>query len=231
MRSDERTRSCSSVALDKGANPNAANDIGETPLLYAADSGHGDTVQILLNNGADPDKESGNEDTPLRLATLRRHIAVVRLLLDKDADFTTYGGDAEISAIGYAMKNDDEPMVRLFLEKITYPKQKVHFLRNLMLTSAVYYGRAALARLVTEKYTWPNVRGRYGSKLLFTAIHYNHKGVVELLLMKGAKLNQKGWYGKEHLISLSIGHPKYHVTTLAYKLNLDKICRIKGKKL
>jgi ankyrin repeat protein len=42
------------VLLENGANPNAKNNIGRTPLHGAASLGHVDVVRVLLERGVDP---------------------------------------------------------------------------------------------------------------------------------------------------------------------------------
>ena len=60
---------------------------GATPLLFAANCGHGAVVRALLNAGAETDRaEKEGGFTPLIAATLGGHLAVVRTLLDAGAD-------------------------------------------------------------------------------------------------------------------------------------------------
>jgi ankyrin repeat protein len=47
--------------LDLGADPNAMNDNGRTPLYRSCYNGHIETVQLLLENGADPRLKAGME--------------------------------------------------------------------------------------------------------------------------------------------------------------------------
>ena len=73
------------LLLDGGADPNKANENGETPLRQAAEDGHQDVVKLLLDKGADPDKADRDGYTPLQLATEYGHIDIIQLL-DSGAD-------------------------------------------------------------------------------------------------------------------------------------------------
>jgi cytohesin len=42
------------TALQNGADPNAKDEDGRTPLHYAAEKGHAEIVKVLLKRGADP---------------------------------------------------------------------------------------------------------------------------------------------------------------------------------
>ncbi|MFP3234226.1 MAG: ankyrin repeat domain-containing protein [Sulfolobaceae archaeon] len=56
------------TALEKGANPNAKNKYGSTPLHYAAYFGHVDVVKILPKRGADPRSADNDGLIPLDYA-------------------------------------------------------------------------------------------------------------------------------------------------------------------
>ncbi len=49
-----RDAECVQALLDAGADPNARQQAGYTPLMGAASAGRGDLVDLLLRRGADP---------------------------------------------------------------------------------------------------------------------------------------------------------------------------------
>jgi uncharacterized protein len=75
------------LLLDRGADPNAKNAFGATPLMWAA--GDIEKVQLLLGKGADVNARSNIGRTPLLIAVLYDgSFEVARLLIEKGADAT-----------------------------------------------------------------------------------------------------------------------------------------------
>src|SRR3954462_15296753 len=73
------------MLLDAGADPNAANDFGATPLMWCA--GDIAKVRLILGKGAKPNARSRLGRTPLMIAAAYDGSAEsVRLLIDKGAD-------------------------------------------------------------------------------------------------------------------------------------------------
>lgn len=56
------------MLLEKGANPNSRDPLGETPLIYALRSGNRRMGSDLLDFGANPNVRDRNGHTPLQLA-------------------------------------------------------------------------------------------------------------------------------------------------------------------
>jgi ankyrin repeat protein len=65
-----------------GADKNAKNANGETPLHIAADHGHVETVTALVMHGADKEATDANGDTPLHYAASNGHEETVETLQD-----------------------------------------------------------------------------------------------------------------------------------------------------
>ena len=74
------------LLIAKGANVNARDKSGATPLHQAALKGNLGFAALLLQHGADVNARDGDGATPLHNAALSGHREVAELLLDKGAD-------------------------------------------------------------------------------------------------------------------------------------------------
>jgi ankyrin repeat protein len=74
--------------LDAGADPNARDDGGRTPLHFAAQEGATDAARLLLGRGAEVDLVDGYGNTALWTSVLNRHPDVAAVLLAAGADPT-----------------------------------------------------------------------------------------------------------------------------------------------
>ena len=72
--------------LQAGADPDACDGQGRTPLIEAAFGGHVDTLSALLGAGADPNARDPEGWTPLMEAASKGRLDVVKLLLAAGAD-------------------------------------------------------------------------------------------------------------------------------------------------
>jgi uncharacterized protein YecT (DUF1311 family) len=83
------------LLLAAGADPNALNEFGKTPLMTAAHMNRPDTVRLLLSHGADPNRKTVEMKSWMGLSPIRRTAlmyaaenagtAVMKLLLDAGA--------------------------------------------------------------------------------------------------------------------------------------------------
>src|SRR4051812_48184947 len=70
--------------LGGGANVNAKDERGVTPLMHAAWVGSPEAMKLLLDRGADPNLTNSSGSTALMMAITE--IAKVRMLLERGAD-------------------------------------------------------------------------------------------------------------------------------------------------
>jgi len=70
----------------KGANVNARNNRGETPLQLASNLGFVEGVETLIKLGAKVDEPNSTGETPLIAATHRKDAAMARVLLKAGAN-------------------------------------------------------------------------------------------------------------------------------------------------
>ena len=71
--------------LDTGANPNAVNAVGDTPLITSCRGDFAIETGVLLEAGADPNYKRPDGWTALRYAAKDRNYAAVRILMMKGA--------------------------------------------------------------------------------------------------------------------------------------------------
>lgn len=107
----------------KGANVNARDDQGMTPLLIAAQLGWVEGAQELVQLGATPDLADSRGETPLILATQARSLPVVNMLISQGADPRATDNVAGMSAIDYATRDARSPVILKVLQEAK-PKPK-----------------------------------------------------------------------------------------------------------
>ena len=68
--------------LAAGADPNAANSGGQSPIHYAASKGHLDCIRKLVAAGCDPDAVDRTKSTPLHRAASQGRANVIVSMTD-----------------------------------------------------------------------------------------------------------------------------------------------------
>lgn len=81
---------CISILLLHGANIQAKNKYGNTPLHRAAAQGSADAVDLLIDKGADINSKNDDGETPLHRAVANGREEVVKLLLQHGNDSSSF---------------------------------------------------------------------------------------------------------------------------------------------
>lgn len=105
-----------SFLLHVGANANAREAEGETPLMYAAVEGRSEAVLFLLRSGAEINAVSMNNETALGRAAAMGRTETVRILVEKGANIER-GGNHGSTPLMYASSQGHLQIVRLLLKK------------------------------------------------------------------------------------------------------------------
>jgi hypothetical protein len=92
--------------LAQGADPNAMDFDGETPLHAAARLGDADIVATLLDHGADPGALALYDTTPLHISVRDQRVEVTRQLLEQGADANALDGFGHAPLHDAALRND-----------------------------------------------------------------------------------------------------------------------------
>jgi ankyrin repeat protein len=101
--------------LEAGTDVNARNNLGDTPLMWAARNGHTETVKLFLESSADVNANNNYGWTALMWAARYGHTETVKFLLEKGADANRENRHGNTALLFAAYEGSTE-MVKLLLE-------------------------------------------------------------------------------------------------------------------
>ena len=113
----ERDMTWLSFILGKGARPDLQNELGETPLMIAAQRNWVDGAAALLRKGAKVDLANSRGETALIIAVHNRDVPMIRLLLSQGADPNRADRLAGYSALDYAKQDQRSAAIVRILQE------------------------------------------------------------------------------------------------------------------
>lgn len=166
--------------LGKGANVNAQNASGSTPLIEAVYNNHPATVQLLLDKGADPNKRKNDGATALGFA--QKYPPIVQMLKAKGASIQSNPAlDNELLVVA---GKGDVAKAKELVDKGAYANYRDADGRAPIIEAA-YNGHLEMVKFLLEKGADANARKNDGASALGFARKYPQ--IVEALKNAGAK--------------------------------------------
>lgn len=179
--------------LERGNNPNKANDSGETPLHFAAFFGNAEATRLLLEKGADTEVYSTANSytnayypgsTPLHYALWFDRDDVVDLLVGHGANLNAADRDVGRAPLAIAaQRNNAEAVALLISEGASVDKARAIY------NGAIGGGADALRAIFTlAPSTDPNETGSFGEPAICAAVRNSFQDVVTVLIEFGADI-------------------------------------------
>ncbi len=150
------------AALRAGADIDAVDENGATPLGWAASKGHTEAVRALIRAGADVHAQAAGGQTPLTVAVAQGHDAILGLLIAAGADVN---------------------------ERITGDRAPAHLQGATPLFLATNYDRIGMVEELIRLGADVNVRNQGGATPLFSAAERGNVALVRSLIQAGADVS------------------------------------------
>jgi len=207
--------------LDKGADVNAKDDDGRTPLNYAAYTGQKEIAELLIKKGADVNAKDEDGGTPLHQAFTREvaelliaegadvnakdmsgwtplnqafNKEIAELLIDKGADVNAKRDDGKTPldvAVDELLDDELPDLLRKRGGKTSDWFSDWNKAEE-SIRSAVRVGHIEAVKQHLAAGADVNAKnGEWGYTLLHSAVDEGHKEVAELLIANGADVNAK----------------------------------------
>lgn len=208
-----------SALLAQGANANATDAEGLTPLMNAAKAGHLATLQALLQARAKVDARDPNGFTALAIAASLGHAPAVQALAQAGADPNAATRSGATPLMFAALGGHSGAISALLRAKANVNAQTPAGITALMM--AANAGQAQAAGQLVHAGASLNARDTSGRTALMLAAAKGHSDTVRTLLSAGADLNLANRWGDTALTwAANEGRSQIVQTLLAAKANV-----------
>jgi len=174
--------------LRAGADANAADPDGSTPLHWAAHAENLEITNLLLTAGAKPAASSRYKITPLALAAEAGNASIVERLLTAGVDPNSTS-EEEQTALMSAALNGKPDAIRALLRRGANVNAAEAFKGQTALMFAAGEGNTSAVELLLEFGADLKAKSKGGYTALLFAVRNNRLDTVRFLLQHGANVN------------------------------------------
>eukprot|EP00949_MAST-11_sp_MAST-11-sp1_P003440 g3440.t1 len=178
------------AAIDLGADVDAQDDAGTTPLMKALQLGFLKSTECLLENGADPNLQREDGEIAVTLALELRNkdqrIAASEILIEFEADVNKGRGNTGATALHVAALKNLPYITALYLDNDANPNLFDTERKVTPLHIAAEGGHTEVCRVLIEGGAEAEL-SRDGHTAIHRAVRFGHIETVKYLLSTGAK--------------------------------------------
>ncbi|PCD34539.1 hypothetical protein FGRA07_08857 [Fusarium graminearum] len=211
-----------SLLIKLGADVNASNNIGWTPLHFAAETGFEDVVEILLKAGANATAESHDGKRPRTISWENKHHPVTTILdgsVPISLDAQLHSKALRLTALFYAARNGHLNKICQVLDE-GFDVNSLDADGRSSLSMAAEHGWSDIVQYLTSRNADVNLKDNYGGSPLWWASRYGSAMIVEHLINQGAHADSPDADGQSPLSASSqYGHLKIMKLLLEHGAN------------
>lgn len=196
------------ILIEGGAEVNAMDERGETPLLSAVKAGHvNTTVFLVTESGANPRLKDVAGGTAMAYAAVYGSEAIVRFLLDWGVEPESHFEKNYVcNPLHPAAANGHISVMKLLLDKGA-TIDGLDSEKSTPLQLAVLYGHQSAVKLLLDRGPDQRLVNNYSDPLVCVAAHNGHEAIVRLLLSQGADPAARDRRGQTPLLAaMASGH-------------------------
>ena len=174
------------LLLESGANVNACDNDGTTPLTGAALKGHVEVAKLLIEAGADVNSKNNNGQTALMYASYNGQTEIVKMLIEARVDIYDQDNNG-YTALMLASEQGHTNIVELLKDSET----KNEVVQSDIFFQSIASGDYAKVKRLIKEGADTNAIDIDGYTALMRAATYGHTEVAKLLIEAGADIDEK----------------------------------------
>ncbi|MCV6606818.1 MAG: ankyrin repeat domain-containing protein [Campylobacterales bacterium] len=177
--------------LENKANPNLQTKNGKTPLLVALENKKRDLAEELYENKARSNVKDSENNTPLIFAIENRYFDLAEDFIEESLNINVVRSKDKMTALGFAVKYQEEDLVEELLEKKANPNLKDYTGGTPLMVASAYGNKDIVEILLEAKADFKAVREKDKMTAVKFANQYGHVEIEDLLLVKLGKKEEK----------------------------------------